>query len=248
MTAASRMPTRRALLRCCRRQLRGQDRDEDDVVDAQHQLERGEGGEGDPDFRIGELFHSKASDGEESRRVPVIAASGGALQCHAGFQGCDGLGATAGCIGMMHLRRGRRRSRSQALEACCCTGAKARNDGDGNWELLPFDAETSTRGVVADWGPGFAMAVIALRRFCRSGFSRQPCSTVSRRARKLAAEAAPAVGRVAEGTEERSGSLWRALKRRAASVTRGSPGVSPMRSAGQTGRCARADPGWCPAV
>ena len=91
--------------------------------------------------------------------------------------------------------------------ACCCTGAKARDDGDSNWELLPFDGETSTRGVVADWGPGFAMAVIALRRFCRSGFSREPCSTVSRRARKLAAEAAPAVGRVAEGTEERSGSL-----------------------------------------
>jgi hypothetical protein len=28
--------------------------------------------------------------------------------------------------------------------ACCRTGAKARNDGDGNWELLPFDGETST--------------------------------------------------------------------------------------------------------
>src|SRR3546814_3743243 len=40
-----------------RRQLRGQDRDEDDVVDAQHQFERGEGGEGDPDFRVRELFH-----------------------------------------------------------------------------------------------------------------------------------------------------------------------------------------------
>src|SRR3546814_8271649 len=33
------------------------DRDEDDVVDAQHQFERGEGGEGDPDFRVSELFH-----------------------------------------------------------------------------------------------------------------------------------------------------------------------------------------------
>jgi hypothetical protein len=44
------------------RQLVDQDRDEDDVVDAQHQLQRGQGGEGDPDLGIGEQFdHSSSS-------------------------------------------------------------------------------------------------------------------------------------------------------------------------------------------
>jgi hypothetical protein len=38
-------------------QLVHQDRDEDDVVDAQHQLERGERGKGDPGLGVGQQFH-----------------------------------------------------------------------------------------------------------------------------------------------------------------------------------------------
>jgi hypothetical protein len=38
-------------------QLVDQDGDEDDVVYAQHQLQRGEGGEGNPGLRVGEQFH-----------------------------------------------------------------------------------------------------------------------------------------------------------------------------------------------
>jgi hypothetical protein len=37
-------------------QLVHQDRDEDDVVDAQHEFQRGERGEGDPGLRVGQKF------------------------------------------------------------------------------------------------------------------------------------------------------------------------------------------------
>src|SRR5690606_31277424 len=40
-----------------RRQAPGQDRDEDDVVDTQHQLQRGERGQGDPDFGVEQVVH-----------------------------------------------------------------------------------------------------------------------------------------------------------------------------------------------
>lgn len=40
-----------------RGQLVRQDRDEDEVVDAEHDLQRDEGGEPDPDGRIGDPFH-----------------------------------------------------------------------------------------------------------------------------------------------------------------------------------------------
>ena len=40
-----------------RRQAVHQDGDEDDVVDAQHQLERGERGKGDPGLRVEQQFH-----------------------------------------------------------------------------------------------------------------------------------------------------------------------------------------------
>ena len=39
------------------RQLARQDRDEDDVVDAEDDLEEGERGEGDPDLRVGQQVH-----------------------------------------------------------------------------------------------------------------------------------------------------------------------------------------------
>ena len=42
------------------RQLVDQDRDEDDVVDAEHELERGERREGDPGLRVGEQFEHQA--------------------------------------------------------------------------------------------------------------------------------------------------------------------------------------------
>src|SRR3546814_13906759 len=44
---------------------------------------------------------------------------------------------------MTHLRHGGEGLAHRPV-ACCRTGAEARNDGGGNWELLPFDAQTST--------------------------------------------------------------------------------------------------------
>ena len=49
------MPARARLLR--RRQLPGQDRDEDDVVDAEDDLEERQRREGDPDLRVGQPVH-----------------------------------------------------------------------------------------------------------------------------------------------------------------------------------------------
>src|SRR3546814_2655256 len=46
-------------------------------------------------------------------------------------------------VGMTHLRHGGEGLAHRPV-ACCRTGAEARNDGGGNWELLPFDAQTST--------------------------------------------------------------------------------------------------------
>jgi hypothetical protein len=54
MNMARNRPRRRAPL--LRRQLVHQDGDEDDVVDAQHQLQGGEGEEGDDQFRAAEDF------------------------------------------------------------------------------------------------------------------------------------------------------------------------------------------------
>src|SRR3546814_11353651 len=44
---------------------------------------------------------------------------------------------------MTHLRHGCEGLAHRPV-ACCRTGAEAQNDGGGNWELLPFDAKTST--------------------------------------------------------------------------------------------------------
>src|SRR3546814_13346905 len=46
-------------------------------------------------------------------------------------------------VGWTHLRRDGEGLAHRPV-ACCRTGAEARNDGGGNWELLPFDAKTST--------------------------------------------------------------------------------------------------------
>lgn len=70
VTAASPMPSFRALRFSTARE----DGDEDDVVDAQHQLQCGERCQRDPDFRVGERFHAafwcgeRQDEGSEFRR------------------------------------------------------------------------------------------------------------------------------------------------------------------------------------
>src|SRR5690606_310744 len=57
-------------------QLAGQDRDEDDVVDPQHDFERREGQQRDPDLRIGERFKHRRSEGRGSRgRAGALTAT-----------------------------------------------------------------------------------------------------------------------------------------------------------------------------
>ena len=54
MIRARLMPTRRAFARCASRQLVRQDRDEDQIVDAEHDFEHDQGGERGPGFGLGE--------------------------------------------------------------------------------------------------------------------------------------------------------------------------------------------------
>jgi hypothetical protein len=60
MNMARNRPMRRASSRRSGGQPVDQDRDEDDVVDAQHQLERGEGDERDPGLRIEQQLHARS--------------------------------------------------------------------------------------------------------------------------------------------------------------------------------------------
>ncbi len=57
VTAAPRIPIRRARARCSGGRRPAKDGDEDDVVDAQDQLQRGQGGQGDQDFGGEQGFH-----------------------------------------------------------------------------------------------------------------------------------------------------------------------------------------------
>ena len=68
MNIAMNRPMRRAHLALRRRQLVDQDGDEDDVVDAQHQLQRGERGQRDPGLRRSEQFQH---DGSPAALMPL---------------------------------------------------------------------------------------------------------------------------------------------------------------------------------
>ena len=52
-----------------RRQFVDQDRDEDHVVDAEHQFQRGERRERDPGLRVGEQFHQGRQNAKGSARI-----------------------------------------------------------------------------------------------------------------------------------------------------------------------------------
>ena len=56
MNMARNSPMRRASLALPQRQLVHQDRNENDIVDAEHELERGQSQEGDPRLRIAQQF------------------------------------------------------------------------------------------------------------------------------------------------------------------------------------------------
>ena len=92
------------------RQLVDQDRDEDDVVDAQHQLERGQRQEGDPGLRVGQEFEHRGGGGRRcgGSRTEAVRGILAALRR---------IGRTPGRA-VRSLPPGRRRRRSWPRSCC----------------------------------------------------------------------------------------------------------------------------------
>src|SRR5690606_32287379 len=120
----------------------GEDRDEDDVVDAQDQFQRGQGGQRDPDLGVVEGFHRGLVEGRaRSGMLPPPGAREGARP--RGREGggnhgnaasgdapspWDGEGLVHGPVAGPLLHRGR----------------KARHDGDSTEDYSPSSGHPST--------------------------------------------------------------------------------------------------------
>ena len=76
MNMASNSPMRRATSWRCFRQLVYQDRNEDDIVDAEHEFERGERKECDPQLRVGQQFDHKTCRSGVRYRLSDITTPG----------------------------------------------------------------------------------------------------------------------------------------------------------------------------
>jgi len=80
------------------RQLVDEDRNEDDVVDAEHQFQRGERGERDPGLRVEEQFHQRRF--YQSLRKPIVAKRRSGEDC------CrPTVVSTCTRLGMIQIRR-----------------------------------------------------------------------------------------------------------------------------------------------
>ena len=76
MNIARNRPIVRAVPAALGGQLVDQDRDEDDVVDAEHELERGQRQQGDPGLRVGQQFDHRRQGGEGAVRSRTEAVRG----------------------------------------------------------------------------------------------------------------------------------------------------------------------------